>query len=204
MSDWCNVLDELAGQSFSGIDVAISTTEFRDFCKSPIIVEARRSLRERRNDEAHHRRVEEMNLPAACDQALKQLEVILEALAYYLDNTLITPTALRWDTFKQSGEISYRRLAGDHPIVPTQQMPVQTPAIEMGSLYLLDSNRHLHLLRPYLIGKNCETCGTFSVFHVDRFLDGVLTMKSMEHGHIINASPELVDAVREVGLLADS
>ena len=45
---------------------------------------------------------------------------------------------------------------------------------------------------------------TFSVFHVDRFLDGVLTMKSMEHGHIINASPELVDAVREVGLLADS
>jgi hypothetical protein len=201
MSDWCNVLDELAGQSFADIDVAISTTEFRDFCRNPRNKEARRNLVNRRNDEAHQRRVEEVNISTACDEALDNLEVLLEALTFYLDNTLIIPTTVRWDTFKQSGDLGYRRLAGDHPIVPTQQMPVRTPAVEIGSLYLLDSNAALHLLRPYLVGRNCETCGTFSVFHVDRFLDGVLTLKSIEHGHVVNASSEIVEAVRAVGLL---
>jgi len=201
MSDWCNVLDELAGPSFADIDGAISTTEFRDFCRNPRNKEARRNLVNRRNDEAHQRRIEEVNISTACDEAFEHLELLLEALTFYLDNTLIIPTTVRWDTFKQSGDLGYRRLAGDHPIVPTQQMPIRTPAVEIGSLYLLDSNAALHLLRPYLVGSNCETCGTFSVFHVDRFLDGVLTLKSIEHGHVVNASSEIVEAVRAVGLL---
>jgi hypothetical protein len=46
-------------------------------------------------------------------------------------------------------------------------------------------------------------CGTFTNFHVDRVLDGKLTLKSMEHGHTINAPERLSKAVRAAGLLAE-
>ena len=92
-----------------------------------------------------------------------------------------------WDSLENAGSLSYQRLAGDHAIVQTQEMTVDTPVIELDSLYLLDSNRKLHLLRPYLIGTNCSQCGTFSIFHIDRFLNRSLSMKSIEHGHTIDA-----------------
>jgi hypothetical protein len=134
---------------------------------------------------------------------VRRLEQLLRALEFWLDNPLVIAKSVHWDTIEQAGSLSYQRLAGDHPIVPTSEMRIHSPMIESDSLYLLDSNHNMHLLRPFLVGTNCAKCGYFSTFHVDRFLQGTLTMKSMEHGHTINASEALSRAVQAAGLLAE-
>ncbi len=201
LADWSNIIDELASDSFASIDSLISSTEFRDFCRDAEVAKARKVLLGRRNDESHQRRVEPMRLPAALDELHAHLEVIFASLSFFLDNTLIIARGLRWDSILEVGTLSFQRLAGDHPIVPTHEMQTKTPDTEVGSLYLLDSTERLHLLRPFLVGTDCAQCGTFSVFHVDRFVDETLTMKSMEHGHTIESSAELMEAAKEVGLI---
>jgi hypothetical protein len=202
MADWSNVLNELAGRACASIDDLIASTEFRDFCGDGEVSKARKELLARRNDEAHQRRVEDTQLGAALDEVVGHLEVLLRALSFWLDNPLVIAKSLRWDSLENTGSLSYRRLAGDHPIVQMREMKVDSPVIELDSLYLLYSNRNLHLVRPFLIGTNCQRCGTFSIFHIDRFLNGSLTLKSLEHGHTIDASEQFSRAVRATGLLA--
>lgn len=157
----------------------------------------------RRNDEAHQRRVESTLLGDACDTAVRRLEELLRALEFWLDNPLVIARSVHWDSIEEAGSLTYQRLAGDHPIVPTREMRIYSPVIESDSLYLLDSNQKMHLLRPFLVGTNCVRCGTFSIFHIDQYLNGSLTLKSMEHGHTIEASKSLSRAVQAAGLLAE-
>lgn len=201
MGDWSNVLDELAGRKFAPIDDLIASTEFRGFCADGAAKAARRHLRRRRNDEAHQRRVQNHELAEACDEVSAQLEVLLKQLSFFLDNPLVLAQELHWDSIDQTGSLFYQKLAGDHPVVPTRELTVNDPRVEAGSLYLLDSDRKLHLLRPFLVATNCERCGTFSIFHVDRLVAGMLTLKSMEHGHTIAAPDRLQTTVRRTGLL---
>jgi hypothetical protein len=127
----------------------------------------------------------------------------MRSLSFLLDNALVIARGVRWDSLDGAGTLTYQRLAGDHPIVPTREMRVATPTIEADSLYMLDSDKNLHLLRPFLIGTNCEECGSFSIFYADTFAGGKLNMKSMEHGHVIKASDGLQHAARRSGLLPD-
>ena len=135
------------------------------------IADARRALLRRRNDESHQRRVESTLLGNACDAVSRHLEELFRALEFWLDNPLVIARSVHWDSIEKAGSLTYKRLAGDHPIVqtremsvdtPTREMSVDTPTIEMDSLYLLDSNQKMHLLRPFLVGTNCVRCGTFS------------------------------------------
>jgi len=203
MGDWSNVLNELAGRRFQSIDDVVATTEFRDFCQNDAVADARQELLNRRNDESHQRRIESTLLSDACETVVRRLAELLRALEFLLDNPLVIARSVHWDSIEEAGSLTYQRLAGDHPIVPTREMRIHSPVIESDSLYLLDSNHRLHLLRPFLIGTNCVRCGTFSIFHVDRFRHGSLTMKSMEHGHTIEASDSLSRAVQAAGLLAE-
>ena len=199
--DWADVLDELARPGCSAIDDLFATTEFRAFCGDQHVVGAREDLIVRRNNEAHQRRVDSMTLPDACEAAVSRLEVLLKALDFWLDTPLVIAKSMYWDSLEQSGSLQYQRLAGDHPIVSVRQMPVRSSQVEAESLYLLDSKQRLHLLRPFLIGTNCEHCGAFSIFHVDRLEGGNLLMKSMEHSHTIAASATQMRAARAVGFL---
>lgn len=201
MGDWSNVLDELAGRKFAAMDALIATTEFRRFCADETAKAARQELRRRRNNESHQRKVLSHELAEACSVVSAQLEVLLKQLSFFLDSPLALARDLRWDSIDHTGSLAYQKLSGDHSVVPIQELTVNDPGVESGSLYLLDSDRKLHLLRPFLVGMNCENCGAFSIFHIDRFLDGKLTMKSMEHGHQIDASDQLLAAVRRTGLL---
>jgi hypothetical protein len=90
------------------------------------------------------------------DETVTQLELILYRMSFWLDNVFVRAKSLRWDSFSDNGIVSYERLMGDHPVVPTREMPVSTSRVEASSRYLLDSNHRLHLLRPFLIGTNCE------------------------------------------------
>ncbi|MFF1446162.1 hypothetical protein [Streptomyces sp. NPDC058295] len=42
--------------------------------------------------------------------------------------------------------------------MPTRTMTVPRNDLEAGSLYLRDSDHELHLLRPFLVGRDCPTC----------------------------------------------
>lgn len=201
MGDWSNVLDELAGRKFAAIDDLIASTEFREFCTDEAARAARRDLRLRRNDESHQRKVQSHELADACSAVGTQLEVLLKQLSFFLDSPLALARELHWDSLDRTGSLTYQKLSGDHSVVPVRELVVNDPGIESGSLYLLDSDRKLHLLRPFLAGMNCDHCGAFSIFHIDRFLDGRLTMKSMEHGHQIDAPDHVQAAARRTGLL---
>ncbi|WP_156388298.1 MULTISPECIES: hypothetical protein [unclassified Rhodococcus (in: high G+C Gram-positive bacteria)] len=201
MSDWCSAIDELAGKKFNALDTLISTPEFRDFCTDPTVKAARQDLLQRRNDEAHGRRVELMDLDDAVGEALNSLHTINRSLTFLLDSPLVVARNLQWDSIRQEGVLDYQMLSGDHSVVPVRQMPVALPTIEAGSIYLLDSKQTLHLVRPFLTGTNCQRCGTFSLFYVDQHRNQELTIKSLEHGHSIVATESHVQAVAAVGLL---
>ncbi|WP_155291345.1 hypothetical protein [Rhodococcoides fascians] len=202
MSDWCNIIDELSGRRYASIDALISTPELRAFCIDPAAKSARSELLQRRNDEAHGRRVELADLEHAIATTLAALNTINESLRFLLDCPLIVARKLQWNTFHNQGLLDFQMLAGDHSVVPIQQMLIKTPTIETGSLYLLDSKQKLHLVRPFLTGTNCRRCGTFSVFYVDQQRDRKLTLKSLEHGHNIEASEDFVQAATAVGLVS--
>ena len=202
MSDWCNIIDELSGRRYASIDTLISTPELRAFCSDPTVKSARSELLQRRNDEAHGRRVELTDLEHAIATAVDALNTINESLIFLLDCPLIVARRLQWNTFHNQGILDFQMLAGDHSVVPIQQMLIKTPTIETDSLYLLDSKQKLHLVRPFLTGTNCRRCGTFSVFYVDQHRDRKLTLKSLEHGHNIEASEDFVQAATAVGLIS--
>lgn len=98
-----------------------------------------------------------------------------------------------------SGPCEVRRLAGDHPVLPRENLPVRRPDIENGSLYVQDSAGELHLLRPFVVAQDCPKCRDHSTFHVDRVSGGVATLKSFEHGHL-SESTGMLPALTAVGL----
>jgi hypothetical protein len=60
---------------------------------------------------------------------------LLSKLDFFLDNPLVVVEKVRWDALTSTGVLSYRRLAGDHPIVPVREMSIDTPAIEAASAW---------------------------------------------------------------------
>ena len=97
--------------------------------------------------------------------------------------------------------MSYRELIGDHPVVPTRTIIYDQPDIEVGSTYILDGQRRLWLLRPFLAGLMCPKCRTWSTFHIDKMDDGKVVYKSIENGHTIE-DVTLEEALVQVGLIS--
>ncbi|MGY9075252.1 MAG: hypothetical protein ACKVHU_20135 [Acidimicrobiales bacterium] len=87
--------------------------------------------------------------------------------------------------------------------MPTQTMDVDDNTIEAASLYIVDCQRGLHLLRPLLVGEECPSCGHWSTFHPDRIeTEGAVGHKSFEHGH--PAFPaDIEKGLISIGLLDD-
>jgi hypothetical protein len=95
--------------------------------------------------------------------------------------------------------VSYRPMMGDHPIVPPRRTTYPDSTLEPGSLYVIDSDDQWHLLCPFLIGRDCPKCKTWSTFHA--YVDGgKLIIKSLEHGHT-DDDQWLTEALQHVGLL---
>ena len=51
--------------------------------------------------------------------------------------------------------------------VPTRTIAYDQPGIEVESLYRIDGQRMLYLLRPFVIGTACPKCRNWSTFHID-------------------------------------
>jgi hypothetical protein len=99
-----------------------------------------RRLYTRRNDEAHQRRVDPVDLPRAVAEALAELSALLKEAQFLADWPLIHIYSTRWDTLRAVASISYRQLMGDHAIVPHQTTERPDNDLEQDSLYIIDSD----------------------------------------------------------------
>jgi hypothetical protein len=123
-----------------------------------------------------------------------------QAASFLSDLPLMHVTSARWDEFKKLATVRYRELMGDHPVVPTRTITYDEPGIEEDSMYIMDGQRRLCLLRPFLAGSTCPECRNWSTFHIDRSADGKIEYKSLEHGHP-KEDALLDEALPYVGLL---
>ncbi|MGW3960092.1 hypothetical protein ACWED2_09725 [Amycolatopsis sp. NPDC005003] len=199
--DWSAILEEVRdGKAFRNLPKAHPLSDLRSLLASNEVAAARKRLNDRRNDDSHLRKVDSTDLPQATKSATADLRALLAAAKFLSDLSLIHVTAVRWDSIRQEAAISYRELMGDHPVVPTRTMTYREPDVEVDSLYLKDTRHRLHLLRPFITGRICPECRNWSTFHADGVRQGVLTLKSLEHGHTVkDASGE--ETLRQVGLL---
>ncbi|MEU6972870.1 restriction endonuclease [Kitasatospora aureofaciens] len=137
----------------------------------------------RRNNHAHGRANEPLPSASALAEAFADLALLFERARFLADWSLLHVTSVSWDRLASSETVGYRRLTGDHPVVPTATMVVTgVDRIETDSLYLADRDQNLHPLRPFLTCEICEACSNWSTFHADKE-NGQLIQRSLEHGH---------------------
>jgi hypothetical protein len=199
--EWVNVLEEIvSGRKRKGLSAEHSLNEFGSLLAGPETAAARKRLSDRRNDQAHHRGPDHVELPAALSSAHADLSKLLGRARFLADLRLAHVTDVRWDQLQEAATVDYRSMMGDHPVVPIDTMPSGRNDLEKGSLYLIDREHGLHLLRPFLIGRVCPTCRTWSTFHVDQVPRGGAVLKSLDHSHTL--ADAAVDAsLSAVGLI---
>lgn len=199
--DWVAVLREIEeGKATRRAAGDSPIADIRSFLTDSDAGPALKRLSDRRNDESHLRHAELMDLPVAVDAALADLSALYQAADFLSDLPLIQVTDFQWDSFRKRATMSYRELIGDHPVVPTRTITYDQPDVEKGSTYILDGQRRLWLLRPFLAGRICPRCRNWSTFHIDGRADGKVSYKSLEHGHPLEDAT-LDDALAYVSLL---
>uniref|UniRef100_A0AAU2JX27 Restriction endonuclease n=1 Tax=Streptomyces sp. NBC_00049 TaxID=2903617 RepID=A0AAU2JX27_9ACTN len=199
--EWVAILEEIvSGRKRKGLAAEHPLNEFGALFTDPETVKARTQLSERRNDQAHQRRPDHVELPSALNSAHADLSTLLDRARFLADLRLAHVTDVRWDELHGLATVDYRSMMGDHPVVPTETMHNGSSKLETDSLYLIDREHRMHLLRPFLIGRPCTDCRTWSTFHVDKFPRGGAVLKSLDHGHTM-ADPTLGSALSVVGLV---
>ena len=203
LGDWRAVLQQAANsKSFKRLPPDHPFVEVRDFFGDDAAVAASRRLNDRRNDISHGRDFGPGELESALSSARSDLATLLGAADFVAQYPLIEILETRWDAIERRNEVTYRHLKGDSPIVPPSTRTVESNTVETGSLYLVDSQDKLHLLRPLLIGSECPACGNWSTFIPDRVRpDGVVEYKSLERGHGLRTPPSARQALASVGFL---
>ena len=203
LGDWVAILEEVAERrDFRELPASTPLSEVRGFLvPEPHIRAARQRMSDMRNDQAHLRPIPETEIQQAIESASRDLELLLDRAAFLVDLQLVHVAGSTWNSLTAQATISLRYLVGDHPVVPFRYETTPRNDLEVGSLYVMDSNHDLHLLRPFLLGSECPTCHTWSTFHVDGCPDSAVTLKSLEHGHTTTEGEELRAALATVGLL---
>lgn len=200
--DWVAVLEETASsRKLRALPHQHPIHGIRSLLAGADATDARQRLSKRRNDDAHLRRLDPIDLPSAVTEASADLTLLIERARFLADLPLVHVTAIQWDSLTQTAQVSYRELMGDHPVVPTKTTSLPGNDLEIGSLYLWDSMHELHLLRPFLIGLVCRVCRTWSTFHADLVPKDKVLFKSLEHGHVHPQPADAASAFATVGLL---
>ncbi|MFC8381726.1 hypothetical protein [Nocardia sp. NPDC057272] len=201
LGEWTAVLTEAAtSKRLRSITPSHPLGDLRGMLSNTTVNGARQRLADRRNDQAHMRHIDATDLPDAVRDAAEDLRILLDAARFLTDWPLVQVAAVRRDSLTRRSHIEYRELMGDHPVVPVISAEHTDNELEVGSLYLRGPEQRLHLLRPYLIGRDCPVCRNWSTFHIDRAPQGAAVLKSLEHGHT-TSDPTLGDVLLIVGLL---
>ncbi|MFI7406534.1 hypothetical protein ACIBW9_39730 [Streptomyces sp. NPDC049541] len=200
LGEWTEVLQEISSKKKRrSLGAEHPLHELGAMLADEEVKAARQRHSARRNNQAHLRRADSVELPKALEESFNDLSLLLNRTRFLADWPLIEITSVTWDAFRGQATLGFRRLMGDHPVVPTESMRNPSSALETGSLYVIDRSHQLHLLRPYLTGRICPICRTWSTFHADK-VDNQLVLKSLEHGHCV-ADSTVTEPLRHVGLL---
>lgn len=198
MGDWAAVLQETTAKHFAEAQGALA--DIRGMFQRPEVEAARARLSGRRNDEAHNRRVEAVDMKDAIQAALNDLRTLTRSAKFLVDMPLLHVTDTSWDSFDRKATVTFREMAGDHWVVKSGKTLVPSNEIESDSLYFVDPEGHWHLLRPYLVVRDCPQCRTISTFHVDAVTKaGEVRLKSLENGHTLLENREF-EALARVGM----
>ncbi|WP_156045804.1 restriction endonuclease [Herbidospora cretacea] len=199
--DWIAILREISkSRAVRSASSSQALSDLRQVAANREADAALGRLADKRNDEAHLRRVASGDLPPAFEDALADLVVLMNAALVVTDIPLVQIVSVQWDSFQRSALVQLREFMGDHSVISSQFIRYPSSELEVGSLYVMDDHRELHLLRPYLVGNDCPKCHMWSTFHVDGASQNFVTMKSLEHGHLFK-DENLPNALRHVGLL---
>jgi hypothetical protein len=201
--DWTAALEEFrdSRKTLNAPDDS-PVKDFRAFLAATGAADAVTRIGKWRNRGAHLKGADLLEFPAAVEACMQDLKTLYRAAGFLSDLPLLYVTDFRWDSFRKVGTVSYRELIGDHPVTPTRTLEYRDYGIEKESLYVMDGQRRLYLLRPFLSGRYCPQCGNWSTVHVDGRAkeDDMLQYMPLEHGHTF---PDLLldDGFRFIGLL---
>lgn len=200
MGDWVNVLKEVSsGKTFRGVPDDAPLAAIRSALpENSAAAEAQERLKRRRDSESHLRGADEFELAEVVEESMKDLEVLLEHLAFLADLPVFHVESTRWDSIRQTGSAKVRWLRGDHPMSLIESMDHRDPSLEEGSLYVRDLNGTHVLLRPFVVRLQCQKCRTWSTFCPDDRKQGRLRLKALDHSHSVDAEASL-DALKTVG-----
>ena len=203
LGDWRAILEEAANsRMFRSLPESHPFVEVRDYFRDTEIAQASIRLSDLRNDRSHLREYGPRDSDIILEAAWSDLESLFLAAEFITEYPLIRIVETRWDSLESRNEVTYLNLAGDSPIVPREVMSVPSNTVETDSLYLIDSQHQLHLLRPLIMGTECQACGHWSTFHPERVLpNGTVEYKSLEHGHPYQMAPSAGRALAAIGFL---
>ncbi|MET9783618.1 hypothetical protein ABZY32_21360 [Nocardiopsis alba] len=181
--DWQRILQQIAtSEGMSDLSPEHPLHELAVLLADDDAEMACQSLGTKRNSRAHGRE----DLPAVSASKLNEahdsLRFLLERARFLADLQLLDVTNVAWDRHEQSDTVTFRRLMGDHPVVPTENLCHAGPDRIASNLYLADRDQGLHPLSPFLTCDKCMVCGTLSLFHADKE-QGELLQTSLDHGH---------------------
>lgn len=202
MGDWANVLKEVSSaKAFRGIADDAPLAAIRSALPegSPA-AKAQERLKNRRDDESHQRRVDDLDLPGAVVEAMADLEVLLEHLGFLADMPIFQVDSTEWDSIRGEGRAKVRWLRGDHPVSLIEPLNHADSGLEQGSLYMRDLNGLHVLLRPFMVRVQCVECHTWSTFYPDHRRERQVRLKALDHSHSILAATHLA-ALEAVGLV---
>ncbi|MBP5935392.1 hypothetical protein [Streptomyces acidiscabies] len=197
--DWQRILQQIAAaEGMSGLPPEHPLHEFAVLFADDEAETACQSLGTKRNSRAHGREDLPAVSAARLNDAHDALRFLLDRTRFLADLQLLDVTNVAWDRHEHSDTITFRRLMGDHPVVPTETLSHAGPGRIATNLYLADRDQRLHPLSPFLTCEKCEGCATLSLFHADKE-QGELLQTSLDHGHFY---PYEADerALRAVGL----
>jgi hypothetical protein len=191
---WKRLLTEVQEQ-FSGADDSIA---FYDFLRFPNVLADERSNRlgkealeylyTARNNDAHGEGPKGFEVEKAYRAAREHLNNLLRAAEFVTEYPLIYIEKTRRDTRTNTTSYDYRELLGDHHLVPIHQGAGHKDCeLEAESLYVIDRDGDLHLLRPILLYHPASRADRSAMFYLNRYDpdEDICEMRSLEMGDTV-------------------
>lgn len=198
---WRAVVSELAEKAAApSLPADSPLAQFGSF-GHPGVAASLDSLADRRNALAHRRGPQHHEVRVAFNSAKGEMETILASVEWLVDYPVRLIDSCHWDSFKQSSQVIFRELMGDHNVV-SPAMDTIADVLETGSAYVVDRYGDYQLLRPVLTVQTCPTCGQLSMFALDRWHPETeqADYLALEHPHTIRLR-DVATALERVGLL---
>ncbi len=200
--DWVAILREVQGKKSLKKISHVPFDEVARFLDDETIDQALTLLTENRNDNAHGRGPHGSEITEKIEESLTALQTMLEATEFLTEYPLRYIEETHRDSIAGITTYRYRSVMGDHAIVGVEEGRTDMAELEAHSLYLMDRSDELHLIRPFLIRRECPTCKRWEVFYLDTYKarEGICVLKSMTTGHTLNDN-QISNVFRHVGML---